>query len=63
MTDLQKLYQGARQHGGHYAALRAVAKATGLDPDTVARCLDSARETDAIEARRARRAKTNRRPA
>jgi hypothetical protein len=56
MTDLQKLYTGHREAGrGHYSALRAVARATTLDPDTVARCLDRARQTDAIEARQRRR--------
>lgn len=58
MTVLQKLYLSARKGGrvGHYAALRKVAEETGLDPDTVGRCLDRAREADAIDARRAKRA-------
>lgn len=56
MTDLQKLYAGHRDAGkGHYASLRAIARQVGFDPDTVARCLDRARQADAIEARAARR--------
>ena len=58
MTDLQKLYADARKERGHYAALRDVARQTGLDPDTITRCLDRARESAAIEARRARRKPT-----
>lgn len=58
MTDLQKLYLMARKGGerGHYAALRLVSRQTGIDADSVGRCLDRAREADAIDARRARRA-------
>jgi hypothetical protein len=58
VTDLQKLYLSARKGGqrGHFAALRAVAAEVGFDPDTVGRCLDRAKEADAIDARRARRA-------
>lgn len=67
MTDLQKLYLSARKGGqrGHYAALRLVAGQTGIDPDSVGRALDRAREADAIDARRARRAarKANRKVA
>lgn len=63
MTDLQKLYSGARKDRGHYAALREVARQTGLDPDTITRCLDRARESAAIEACRSRRKATSRRPA
>ena len=59
MTDLQKHYLAARKGGqtGHYKALRTVAENTGLDPETVGRCLDRAREADAMDARRARRNK------
>jgi hypothetical protein len=58
MTELQKRYLSARKGGqrGHYAALRLIARETGIDPDSVGRCLDRAREADAIDARRARRA-------
>lgn len=54
MTDLQKLYTEARVNEGlrHHAALRAVAAATGLDPETVGRCLRRAERED----KRARRA-------
>lgn len=59
LTELQKRYLVARQGGrvGHFAALRTVSNATGLDPDTVGRCLDRAREADAMDARKARRKK------
>lgn len=62
MTDLQKLYLTARKGGqrGHFAALRNVAAQVGFDPETVGRCLDRAREADAIDARRARRASRKR---
>jgi hypothetical protein len=45
MTELQKLYLAARANGqrGHHAALRAVAQQTGLDKDTIDRCLKRAR--------------------
>ena len=57
MTDLQKHYLAARKCGqtGHYKALRTVAENTGLDPETVGRCLDRAREADAVDERRARK--------
>lgn len=59
MTELQKRYLTARSGGrvGHFAALRAIAKDTGIDADSVGRCLDRAREADAMDARRARRNK------
>ncbi len=62
MTDLQKLYAESREAGrrGHYASLRWIARKVGFDPDTVARCLDRARQTDAIEARRSRRVRRGR---
>jgi hypothetical protein len=58
LTDLQKLYLSARKGGqrGHFAALRLIASQVGFDPETVGRCLDRAKEADAIDARRARRA-------
>ena len=58
MTELQKLYLVARaghKSVGHYAALRRLANMTGIDADTVGRCLDRAKEADAIDARRSRR--------
>jgi hypothetical protein len=58
MTDLQKMYLAARAGNkrGHHAALRHVAGQTGLDKDTVDRCLRRARRADAIEAKRAKAA-------
>lgn len=55
-TDLQLLYLRARAGGkaGHHAALRSIAAETGLDKDTVARCLERARRADAADARRRR---------
>lgn len=55
MTDLQKLYFKARQGGqrGHHAALRYVARQTGLDKDTVDRCLKRARRADVLDSKRA----------
>jgi hypothetical protein len=57
MTDLQKMYLAARAGNkrGHHAALRHVAGQTGLDKDTVDRCLKRARRTDAVETKRAKR--------
>lgn len=57
MTDLQKLYLSARNGGrvGHYAALRAMSATTGIDAESIGRCLDRAREADGMDARRARR--------
>jgi len=44
MTELQKLYFAARREGRkHHAALRAIARQTGLDKDTIDRCLKRAR--------------------
>lgn len=62
MTDLQKLYLEARNGGrrGHHAALRAVADQTTIDKDTVQRCLDRARQADAIDARRKNKTKKQR---
>lgn len=56
MTDLQRMYLTARSGNvGHYAALRKVEAATGIDAETIVRCLDRAREADAMDARRARK--------
>lgn len=48
MTDLQRLYLAARagRKRGHRAALQHVARQTGLDADTVGRCLRRARRAD-----------------
>lgn len=55
MSDLQNLYLEARENGRrHHAALRHMARQTGLDPETIDRCLKRARRTEAIEARKAR---------
>lgn len=52
MTELQKMYLAARTgKRGHHAALRAIARDTGIDEETVDRCLKRARRTDAIENR------------
>jgi ABC-type nitrate/sulfonate/bicarbonate transport system substrate-binding protein len=64
MTELQKLYEAARagrrftppRPQGHHAALREVARKTGIDKDTVDRCLRRARRADAVEAKRAKAA-------
>lgn len=57
MTDMQLLYVKIRteQKCGHRAALRVISRLTGVDPDSVDRCLQRARRTDAIEAKRAKR--------
>ena len=57
MTDLQKMYAAARVNGkrGHHAALRVIARETGIDEATVDRCLKRARRTDVLEARRAKK--------
>lgn len=56
MTDLQKLYLQARAGSkrGHHGALRFIASQTGLDPETIDRCLKRARRTDVLEAKRAK---------
>lgn len=55
-TDLQLMYANARMRGArHHKALRVVAERTGLDKDTVDRCLRRARRADVIEAKRGRR--------
>jgi hypothetical protein len=55
MTELQKMYAAARvgDKRGHHAALRHVSAETGLDKDTVDRCLRRARRTDVIDAKKA----------
>jgi hypothetical protein len=56
MTELQKMYLLARagRVRGHHSALRFIARHTGLDKDTVDRCLKRARRADELDARRAR---------
>lgn len=50
MTDLQLLYAKERIEGrGHYAAVRALARATGIDEGTVQRCLRRAERTNERE--------------
>ena len=52
-TDLQLLYLQARVGGTkHYAALRAVARKTGLDEATVDRCLRRANRTDVRDSKK-----------
>jgi IS30 family transposase len=60
VTDLQKLYLQARAANkrGHHGALRHVARQTGLDPETIDRCLKRARRTDVLEAKRGPKAVT-----
>jgi hypothetical protein len=55
MTDLQLMYLAARagNRRGHKAALRLISGQTGIDTDTIDRCLRRARRTDKIEARKA----------
>lgn len=55
MTDLQKMYFAARAGGQrrHHAALRHLARQTGLDEATIDRCLKRARRSDVLDARRA----------
>lgn len=55
MTELQKMYLTARAGSkrGHHAALRQIARQTGIDEATVDRCLKRARRTDELEAKRA----------
>lgn len=53
MTDLQKMYLQERAAGqrGHYAALRRIARQTGIDEGTIDRCLKRARRADERDAR------------
>lgn len=56
MTDLQLRYMRERVEGaGHHAALRNIAAQTGLDKDTVDRCLRRARRADAQGAKKGAR--------
>ena len=57
-TDLQRLYLQARvgNKRRHRAAVEELARKTGLDPDTVARCLHRARRTDERDAKFRKRA-------
>lgn len=55
MTDLQLLYAKERLEGRkHHAALRAISRATGIDPETVGRCLRRAEREDKRARDRAR---------
>jgi hypothetical protein len=56
-TDLQLMYAAARINGkrGHHAALRHLARTTGIDEATLDRCLKRARRTDVLEAKRAKK--------
>lgn len=58
-TDLQLKYAAARINGkrGHHAALRAIARDTGIDEATVDRCLKRARRTDVLESKRSKKPK------
>ena len=58
MTDLQKMYAAARvgNKRGPRAALRFMARQTGIDEETLDRCLKRARRTDVLEAKRAKAA-------
>lgn len=52
MTDLQLLYAKHRLEGKkHHASLRAIAATTGIDPETVGRCLRRAEREDKRRAR------------
>lgn len=54
MTDLQLMYAKHRLEGrGHYAAVRTIARDTGIDEGTVQRCLRRAERTNERENRRA----------
>lgn len=57
MTVLQEMYLAARAGNkrGHHAALRFIARQTGLDKDTVDRCLKRARRADQLDAQAAER--------
>lgn len=53
MTDLQAMYAAHRHRGrGHHAALHALARQIGVDPDTIKRVLKRAAKED-DERRRA----------
>lgn len=58
MTDLQKLYLRERAGGKrrHHAALRAMARTTGIDEATIDRCLKRARRADVLDERRTKAA-------
>jgi hypothetical protein len=47
MTALQGLYLKERVEGKrHHAALRAISRKTGIDPETIGRCLRRAERED-----------------
>lgn len=54
-TDLQLMYLKERVEGKkrHHAALRAMARRTGIDPETIGRCLRRADREDARERKAA----------
>lgn len=58
MTVLQEMYLAARvgNKRRHHAALRHVARQTGLDKDTVERCLRRARLADERDRRSKKKA-------
>jgi hypothetical protein len=53
VTALQHLYAKERLESGrgHHAALRAISAATGLDKDTIQRCLRRAERADERDAK------------
>jgi hypothetical protein len=59
MTSMQMMYLKTRteQKCGHRAALRIMAAETGIDPDSIDRTLQRARRSDAIDAKRNKKAK------
>ena len=46
---------GVRKPRGHHAALRHLARQTGIDEATIDRCLKRAQKSDAIDRKRAKR--------
>ena len=46
---------GARKPRGHHAALRFMARQTGIDEATIDRCLKRARRADVLEEKRGNR--------
>lgn len=53
MTELQKLYTKERVENGrrHHAALRAISRLTGIDPESVGRALRRAEREDRRDKR------------
>lgn len=56
-TDLQLKYAAARvgNKRGHHAALRHIARQTGIDEGTLDRCLKRARRSDVLDEKRAKK--------